>query len=152
MSKPVRIIVMLAAALVVLFMLIQLIPLDTTNPPVVTQVQWDSPQTKALWDRACADCHSNETVWPWYSKVAPASWLVLYDVRRGRDEFNLSNLNTSSNRFSRLPERIARSLQEGEMPPLQYTIIHSNAKLSDAEAQALIDGMRATLANPISYK
>ena len=65
-----------------LVVLIQLVPFGRshTNPPVVKEVAWDSAQTKALVRRACYDCHSNETVWPWYSNVAPVSWLVQRDV------------------------------------------------------------------------
>ena len=65
--------------IVVVVVGIQLIPYgrNHTNPPVVTEPQWDSPRTRELFTRACADCHSNETVWPWYSNLAPMSWLVL---------------------------------------------------------------------------
>jgi hypothetical protein len=59
-------------------------------------LNWDSEQTKALAYRACMDCHSNETSWPWYSYVAPVSWLVYYDVERGRSELNLSTIGTAS--------------------------------------------------------
>jgi len=58
------------------FIAIQFIPLDTTNPPVVREPNWDSPQTRDLAKRACFDCHSNETVWPTYAKIAPISWIV----------------------------------------------------------------------------
>ena len=60
------------------FLLIQLVPFgrDHTNPPVVQEPNWDSPATRELAQRACFDCHSNETVWPWYSNIAPVSWLV----------------------------------------------------------------------------
>ena len=79
-------------ALVLLALLIQLIPYgrDHTNPPVMQEPQWDSPQTRALTKRACFDCHSNETVWPWYSNVAPVSWLIYRDVSKGREHFNFS--------------------------------------------------------------
>ena len=65
---------------VVLFGLIQLVPVQRTNPPVVAEPPWDSPETRALAVRACFDCHSNETVWPWYAYVAPVSWLVAHDT------------------------------------------------------------------------
>ena len=68
-----RIILVILGMLVVAFIAIQLIPASRTNPPVTTSLKWDSPQTEALARRACMDCHSNETVWPWYSYVAPAS-------------------------------------------------------------------------------
>jgi hypothetical protein len=70
---------------------IQVIPYgrDHTNPPVIEEPVWDSAQTRDLAVRACFDCHSNETVWPWYSNVAPLSWLVQSDVEEGRETLNL---------------------------------------------------------------
>jgi hypothetical protein len=129
------------------FLLIQLIPVPRDNPPVVTAVQWDSPQTQALWTRARADCHSNETVWPWYSKIAPVSWLVSFDVSRGRSHLNLSELSASSPRFSRISSEISHAIQEGEMPPGQYLLMHPSGKLSSAETQALMSGLQTTLTN-----
>ncbi len=74
------------------FLLIQLVPYgrNHTNPPVLQEPNWDSPQTRALAQRACFDCHSNETEWPWYSHVAPVSWLVQRDVEEGREKVNFS--------------------------------------------------------------
>ena len=71
---------------VVVFGLIQLVPYgrDHANPPVTREVKWDSPRTRALAAGACFDCHSNLTTWPWYSNVAPVSWLVYADVVGGR--------------------------------------------------------------------
>ncbi len=80
----------LIGGLALLLVAIQFIPVRRTNPPVTSHIQWDSPQTEALLQRACMDCHSNETRWPWYSSVAPASWLLYYDVERGRSGLNLS--------------------------------------------------------------
>lgn len=82
----------IAGVLIVVFVAIQLIPVNRVNPPVTSTIKWDSPQTEALAKRACMDCHSNETVWPWYSYVAPASWLIYYDVQRGRRQLNLDSL------------------------------------------------------------
>jgi hypothetical protein len=80
------------AGLVVLGVLIQFVPYghDHTNPPVMQEPQWDTMQTRPLAKRACFDCHSNETVWPWYSNIAPASWLIYRDVAEGREHFNFS--------------------------------------------------------------
>lgn len=91
-----RILLIVGGVLLVLFIGIQLIPVNRTNPPVTTQLNWDSSQTQALFEQACKDCHSNETTWPWYSYVAPASWLVYYDVQRGRSELNLSTYSAAS--------------------------------------------------------
>jgi cytochrome c551/c552 len=82
--------------LLVAFIGIQLIPVNRANPPVTTTIKWDSPQTEALAKRACLDCHSNQTVWPWYSYVAPVSWVAYYDVVRGRRQLNFSTLGGSS--------------------------------------------------------
>ena len=148
MKKILIVAAVLLGGVVVLFGLIQLIPVRQTNPAVVTQVNWDSPQTQELFSRACADCHSNETVWPWYSKIAPVSWLVARDVNEGREKFNLSNLaGMNSHRLNELPEELGEVIQEGEMPMPIYLPMHPTAKLSAAEKQALITGMRQTLAN-----
>lgn len=91
-----RILLIVAGIFIVAFIGIQLIPVNRSDPPVTTQIQWDSPQTEALTRRACMDCHSNETTWPIYSYVAPASWLIYYDVQRGRSEWNISTVGSSS--------------------------------------------------------
>ena len=88
MLKKIAIIVV--GVLAVIFILIQFIPVDRTNPPVTREVAWDSAETARIARRACYDCHSNETVWPWYSNIAPASLLVASDVRDGRSYLNFS--------------------------------------------------------------
>ena len=82
---------------VVLMAFIQLIPFGRAhaNPPVLQEPNWDSPQTRDLASRACFDCHSNETTWPWYSNVAPVSWLVQRDVDEGREKLNFSEWGTA---------------------------------------------------------
>lgn len=148
MRKIVRYLLILIAVGVVLLLVIQLIPLNHTNPPVLTKVQWDSPQTQELWTRACADCHSNETTWPWYSKVAPISLLVYRDVTEGRQKFNISELtNVSSDRLNRLIREAGEQIDQGEMPPLVYLPMHPTAKLSDAEKASLSAGLQITLRN-----
>lgn len=138
--------------LAALFLAIQLIPVAHTNLPVVTQVKWDSPTTQALFARACADCHSNETVWPWYSKIAPVSWLVARDVNEGRQRWNISDLtgsqNTSRPGFEgeRGTRDLSEVIQSGRMPMTIYLIMHPTANLSPTEKQALITGLQATLA------
>ena len=129
-------------ALGVLFVLIQFIPFgrNHTNPPVQAEPQWDSPQTRALAKRACFDCHSNETRWPWYSNIAPISWLVYLDTINGRSHLNFSEWNTQGGDLQEAIEAI----QEGEMPPFYYAIMHPEARLSAAEKQALIEGLRNT--------
>jgi mono/diheme cytochrome c family protein len=147
MLKKVIIVVLLGfVAVVGLGLLIQLIPVNTTNPAVVTQVKWDSPETEVLFKRACADCHSNETVWPWYSKVAPISWLVLRDVNEGREKLNVSDLTGGDqNRLFKRIEEVSEVLDKGEMPMPIYLPMHPEAKLTQAETQALASGLQKSL-------
>lgn len=100
---------------------------------------WDSPQTRQLAVRACFDCHSNETTWPWYSNVAPISWLTQRDVDEGRAELNFSEWNRPQK-----TDDIVKSVQEGEMPPAIYYPTHPDANLPAGERQALIQGLTAT--------
>jgi hypothetical protein len=127
----------------VLLLLIQIVPYgrNHANPPVRREPGWDSPQTRQLAVRACYDCHSNQTVWPWYTQVAPASWLAQYDVQKGRDELNFSEFD----RPQREARESAESVQEGEMPPWYYVLVRPEASLSPSERQALIRGLQATL-------
>ena len=124
---------------------IQLVPYgrDQSNPPVTGEPQWDSAETRALAKTACFDCHSNETVWPWYTNVAPASWLVMRDVEKGRSKLNFSEWGSG-----RQPDRdeIIEVILESQMPPPQYTLIHSEARLSQAQREQFAAGMEKTLA------
>jgi hypothetical protein len=124
------------------FGLLQLVPYghNHTNPPVTAEPAWDSPQTRALAVRACFDCHSNEAVWPWYSNVAPVSWLIQHDVDEGRQRLNFSEWNLPQ----REKGRLSRIVLEGEMPPGIYLIMHSNANLNSTERQQLANGLTAT--------
>jgi len=133
--------VLVLGILVVLFVLIQFVPVDKTNPPVVQEPTWDSPRTRELVQAACFDCHSNETVWPWYGNVAPVSWLLALDVDRGRAEANFSEWSASE----KSADDFAEVIRDGEMPPFYYVLMHSEADLSDAEKDELIAGLRATL-------
>ncbi|HBG75306.1 MAG: hypothetical protein A2X25_12345 [Chloroflexi bacterium GWB2_49_20] len=125
--------------LVLLFGLIQLVPFgrNHTNPAVVSEPSWDSSGTRDLAKIACFDCHSNQTIWPWYSNVAPISWLVYQDVVEGRRRMNFSDWSSRPQSTGEISEKI----NEGEMPPLQYTIIHKNAILDATQKQALIQGL-----------
>lgn len=126
-----------------LAIIIQLIPYgrNHTNPPVVTEPSWDSPQTRALAARACMDCHSNETVWPWYSNIAPVSWLVQHDVDEARQRLNFSEWGQRRQET----DEIYAVINQGDMPPLQFLIMHPEARLTAAEKQTLIQGFKATL-------
>ena len=129
-------------ALAVLLVAIQFVPYgrDHTNPPVLAEPAWDSPQTRALFVRACADCHSNQTVWPWYSNVAPVSWLIAHDTADGRRVLNVSEWGRARNKG----DEAAKTTQRGSMPPWFYTPIHPDSQLTAAERQALIGGLVAT--------
>lgn len=124
------------------FLVIQVVPYgrDHDNPPVVAEPSWDSAQTRELAARACFDCHSNETVWPWYSNVAPVSWLVQRDVDEGREELNYSEWNRPQE-----GDESAETVIEGSMPPRSYLLTHADARLTDAELAELVDGLVATL-------
>ncbi len=147
MNSAVKIISIVVVIGLVLFGLAQLVPVTRTNPPVVTQVTWDSPETEALFKRACADCHSNETVWPWYSYVAPVSWLVAHDVDEGRASLNISELDPSSPKYREMVEEVKEVVLEGEMPKPIYFPTHPEARLTPEETQALAAGLQATLNN-----
>lgn len=94
--------------------------------------------TGAIFSRACNDCHSNRTVWPWYSKVAPASWLVGYHVYAGRKEMNLSEWGTySARRKAHLLKEMCKEVTEGDMPGFSYTLLHPQAKLSSEDVHSI---------------
>jgi hypothetical protein len=121
----------------VLVLALQLVPYGWRhdNPPDRTAAQFPNHQAAALWKSACADCHSNRTNWPAWSFVAPFSWVVRNDVEAGREEFNVSDWDRSR----RKADEAAEEIEDGAMPPSKYTILHPDAKLSDAEKQVLID-------------
>ena len=117
---------------------IQAIPIDRTNPPVEAEPAWDAPRTRELFARACQDCHSNETRWPKYSYVAPASWLVASDVHEARALFDVSEKDPGA------ADHAARMVRKDAMPPWQYTLAHPEARLTEHERSALAAGLEAT--------
>jgi mono/diheme cytochrome c family protein len=127
-----------------LFLLIQLVPYGRahTNPVPVASPRWDSPRTERLFADACGSCHSYETGWPWYSNVAPVSWLVQSDVDGGRESLDVSRWKDPQPPL----DEILEVIDSGEMPPLQFRAIHGEARLSSSENQALMDGLRRTWA------
>ena len=136
--------------LLVLCALIQLIPYgrNHTNPPGVSEFKWDNTQTQVLAQRACFDCHSNETVWPWYSNVAPISWLIQRDVDQGRRELNFSdwgNSTRSQRIISRGGSELSNVIMRNSMPPFYYTMIHPNAALNTVEKDQLIQGLNNSI-------
>jgi hypothetical protein len=129
------------AALPVLAVGIQFVQFERTNPPVSAEPAWDSPQTRDLAKRACFDCHSNQTTWPWYSKVAPVSWLVVHHVDEGREHLNFSAIDGKEH-----VDEIVEEIREGKMPTSDYALLHPEARLAPAEKDALIAGLERTFA------
>ena len=138
-----KIILIVIGVVLVLAILAQLVPLPLrgNNPPVVAEPKWDSPQTRALAKRACFDCHSNETTWPWYSYVAPVSWLIYRDVTEGRSRLNFSEWNQNQPAALEASEQVL----SGEMPPSIYLPLHPSSRLTTAERQQLATGLNNSL-------
>jgi hypothetical protein len=145
-----NIIVKSTCAILAIGIAIQLIPYgkNHANPPVVREPVWNSPVTRELAKNACFDCHSNETIWPWYSRIAPVSWLVYWDVVEGRKHLNFSEWKGGSGKHEQ-PQEITKEVLEGGMPPLQYFIAHPEAKLDASSKKLLVDGLAATAAGAI---
>jgi hypothetical protein len=144
-NSPMVIRSLIGAVIGVVFLVLvaQVVPYghNHSDAPVIAEPNWDSPQTRDLAARACFDCHSNQTEWPWYSNVAPMSWLIQHDADEGRSKLNFSEWN----RPQRETRQAGRDVQRGEMPPWYYVLIHPNANLSPIEKQTLIIGLNATL-------
>lgn len=126
-----------ALVIIVLLVVIQLIPVSQSNPPVTSDIP-TSPAVKVVLRRACYDCHSHETVWPWYSKIAPVSWVVVHDVNEGREELNFSTWDrySTQEQVKKLKESW-EEIQEGEMPPWWYRGPHRDARLSAQDRKVL---------------
>ena len=131
-------------ATLVVFGLIQLVPYgkDHTNPPVLAEPQWSSPETRDLMVRACFGCHSNQVEYPSYANVAPISWAIQSHIDEGRSKVNYSEFGVTRGRFNDSIEVI----QNGSMPPFYYTMFgrHPEAKLTKEEKATLIAGLAAT--------
>ncbi len=140
----------LCGAFVVAFALLQLTNPARTNPPVVNDLMATSPPpapVAAMLHAACYDCHSHETKWPWYSRIAPMSWLIADDVNEGRTNLDLSDWpaampDRAAKRLSGMSEKIGYL----EMPPKKYTAIHADARLTESQRKALTDWLDAEAA------
>ncbi len=120
------------------FLAMQLVTCNRTNPPVVSDIKTPD-DVKVVLRRACYDCHSNETVWRWYHRVAPGSWLVHSDVEEGRRHVNFSEWDAvpPEKRLKRL-QGIAKVVASGDMPPWWYVYpMHPAANLSDKDTALL---------------
>ena len=142
MKRILLIVLIVIGICIAVFLVMQVLPIgqDHTNPPVTGEPNWDSPRTRELFMRVCGDCHSNETVWPWYSNIPPVSWLVANDVAEGRAVFNVSNWGSGENEG----DEAAKVYREGEMPPFYFTMMHPEARLSSTESEELLNGLVAT--------
>jgi uncharacterized membrane protein len=117
-------------ALIIVLVGIQFIPVERTNPPVKNEI--DAPaDVKAILKKTCYNCHSNETNWVWYTKIAPASFLAVSDVNDGRKHLNFSEWDI--NKEMKAKEEIWDEVREEQMPPWQYRIFHSESKLTQEE-------------------
>ena len=123
---------------------IQFIPVTRTNPPITRQVAWNSAATERLATRACADCHSHQTVWSVYSYIAPGSWLVAHNVNEAREKMNFSAWQVQDQ--AKLSRAVERDIKGGDMPPWEYRMLHPEARLTADEQAALIAGLQATIA------
>jgi hypothetical protein len=130
-----RAVVVMAALAVVA----QFIPVARTNPPAQGAFS-GPPGMMALLKPACYDCHSHETVWPWYSRIAPASWLVANDVKEGRRHLNFSAWTAYEPKKQKtLLHMAADEVDSRDMPPKPYTWMHAGARLTDEQIEALKD-------------
>jgi hypothetical protein len=122
---------------IALFGALQLVPLERSNPAVAFDLPAPPPIAKTL-RRSCYDCHSHETRWPWYAYVAPASWLVVYDVSEARSKLNFSTWKSyRPDKRDRLLEEVLEETEEQRMPPAYYRLLHPEAGLSPAEREVL---------------
>lgn len=131
-----------AAATLVAAVAIQFVPVKRDNPPVTSEVD-APPDVKAILERSCYDCHSNRTRWPWYSRVAPVSWLVAWDVRRGRDELNFTEWPAFD--FEEQEDhldRAAKMVDRQKMPLPIYVLMHGDARLSVEQRRRLVNWAR----------
>ena len=132
-----RVVKWAALAFCVAFIAIQLVPVNRTNPPVQGDFR-GSAEVVSVLRRACYDCHSNETVWPWYSRVAPVSWVIAHDVTEGRAELNFSTWDQlSTEKQAKAMKESWKEVAEGEMPTWYYVVLHPEARLSANDQSVL---------------
>lgn len=130
--------VLVATAVLILAVLVSGLFADRSNPKVENEVQWDSASTRDQFIKSCADCHSNQTRWPWYAYVGPSAFLMVHNVEEGRGHFNISTRNMGES------DDAAEEVMEGEMPPRDYLLLHPEAALSPEQMRSFAKGLRAT--------
>lgn len=117
-----------------------------TNPPVTYTINWNSPETERLARNTCFDCHSNETHWPWYAHIAPAAFLLANDVTQAREQYNFST------GYHLDGEKMARKVEDGQMPPARYLMLNPQANLSAEDKALLTAGLRATFPSGMHFQ
>jgi hypothetical protein len=133
----------LALAVAGALVVAQLVPYgrDHSGRPIVAEPVWIHPATRELARRACFDCHSNETRWPWYAQVAPISWWMAREVEQGRRAVNFSEWGAEAT-----AHRAGDTVLDGSMPPRSYLVGHPEARLTGAERDELALGLDVSLA------
>jgi hypothetical protein len=138
-----RFLKLVALAVTTLFVSVQFVRPNQTNPPVVQAQTIEAhvhvtPEVAGIFERACKDCHSNQTVWPWYAQIAPVSWFVADHVTHGRKHLNFSRWATYDRaRADWLLGAMCMTAERGRMPLSSYTRLHRSAKLSPLDVQTL---------------
>lgn len=134
----------IALALVALLIFAQFVQPKRTNPPVIPARSLAAhvpvpDQVQSVLNRACNDCHSNQTVWPWYSHIAPLSWFITDDVNGGRRHINFQDWDAQENpkQASDHLTSICKEVRDGGMPLLQYRIIHRDSRLTPQDIDLL---------------
>ena len=128
--KKLKIALIIMAAIIIA---IQFIPVNRTNPPVTAGL--DAPmEVMSVFKQSCYDCHSNETAWPWYSNIAPVSWLIASDVKDGRLHLNFSQWEDFSRKdIVKMKEEIWEEIEKGKMPLSKYIFMHPETELNQKE-------------------
>ena len=135
MNKSLKIGLLTLAAV---FVALQLYPVDHGNPSVTAALELPDGEVGVVLRAACLDCHSHETVWPWYSRVAPVSFFIAAHVEEGREHLNFSTWTAGDAEWvDHMLEEIEEVLEEGEMPLRSYALLHPEARLTEAERNLL---------------
>lgn len=141
--------------LILFIVILQFIKPDTGNPPedknnfIATHIQVPENVFSKL-EKACFDCHSNRTVWPWYGKISPVVYLIDHDVKEGRRELNFSEWgNYEKKKMIKKLEEIESEVSGGEMPPGIYKPLHTESKLSDEDRKLITDWAKFSKENLI---
>jgi hypothetical protein len=151
-SRLKKIVLLILAVLVAAFIVIQFWRIDTTPIPIVQAETIQAgvtvpPDVDMVLTRSCGDCHTNGTVYPWYSQMQPVAWWLSDHIAEGRGELNFSKFNTYPARKKKKKlEEICDQIKQGEMPLFSYTIVHRNAVLSESEKTAICNWTEAAAA------